>query len=87
MITDDKIAELDDVIAQEKRVAAREVHHEAWADGILEGIEADILADAAIATAIEEMIHLEGEDAALSLVDTLRDRIIAGEFSRARTLQ
>ncbi len=87
MITDEKIAELDEVIAQEKRVAAREMQSEVWAEGLLEGIEIDILADAAIATALEELIRIDGEDSALLLVENLRDRIIAGEFIRGRTLQ
>ena len=87
MITDEKLAELDEVIANEKRVAAREVHNEAWADGMMEGIEPNILADAAIATALEEVIRCEGEEAALELADTLRDRIIAGEFLPYRSLQ
>jgi predicted YcjX-like family ATPase len=87
MITDEKIAELDEVIAQEKRVAAREMQSEAWADGMMEGIETEILADAAIATALEELIRTDGESSALLLVDNLRDRIIAGEFIPERTLQ
>mgnify|MGYP001820251576 CR=1 FL=1 len=87
MITDEKIAELDEVIAQEKRVAAREMQSEAWAEGLLEGIEIDILADAAIATALEELISVDGENSALTLVENLRDRIVAGEFIRGRTLQ
>ena len=87
MITDEKIAELDEAIAQEKRVAAREMQSEAWADGMMEGIETEILADAAIATALEELIRTDGESAALLLVDNLRDRVIAGEFIPERTLQ
>ncbi|KPB02378.1 hypothetical protein [Ahrensia marina] len=87
MITDEKLEELDEVIANEKRVAAREVHNEAWADGMMEGIDASILADAAIATAMEEMIRTEGEDAALELADTLRERILSGEFLPYRTIQ
>ena len=87
MISDEKIAELDEAIAQEKRIVAREVHSEAWADGMIEGIDADILADAAVATALEEFIRTDGEEAALALVDSLRDRIIAGEFLPGRTIQ
>ncbi|KAG1648813.1 hypothetical protein GQR58_029548 [Nymphon striatum] len=67
MITDEKIAELDEVIAQEKRVAAREMQSEAWADGIMEGIDCEILAEAAIATALEEVVRSDGEEAALAL--------------------
>jgi hypothetical protein len=81
------ISEMDEIIAREKRVAALEFHSEAWADGALEGIEADILADAAIATALGETIREHGEDAALELVEQLRDRILTGEFSPNRSVQ
>lgn len=79
--------EMDEIIAREKRDAALEVHSEAWADGVVEGIEADILADAAISTALGETIREHGEEAALALVDTFRDRILSGEFSPKRILQ
>jgi hypothetical protein len=81
------ITEMDEIIAREKRMAALEVHSEAWADGVMEGIDADILADTAISTALEETIRLLGEDAALEMVDELRDRILSGEFSPQRSLQ
>ena len=78
---------LDDAIALEKRRAAREMQSEIWADGMLEGIETDILADAAMATALEEIVDENGEDAALAVIDDIRQRLVAGEFSRLRTLQ
>ncbi|TCD14266.1 hypothetical protein [Oricola cellulosilytica] len=81
------ISEMDEIIAREKRDAALEVHSDAWADGTMEGIDADILADAAIATALEETIRELGEEAALALVETLRDRILTGEFTPNRSLQ
>jgi hypothetical protein len=79
--------EMEEIIAREKRIAALEFHSEAWADGTMEGIESDILADAAIATALEETIREHGEDAALSLVDSLRERILCGEFTPNRSIQ
>ena len=79
--------EMDEIIAREKRMAAMEFHSEAWADGTMEGIESTILADAAIATALEETIREQGEDAALALVETLRERILCGEFTPDRSLQ
>ena len=79
--------EMEEMIAREKRVVALEFQSEAWADGVLEGIEPDILADAAISTALGETIRELGEEAALALVDTLRDRILTGEFSPNRSLQ
>ena len=81
------IEEMDEIIAREKRIAALEFHSEAWADGVLEGIEPDILADAAISTALEETIRAHGEDAALVLVETLRERILCGEFTPDRSVQ
>jgi hypothetical protein len=81
------INEMDEIIEREKRIAALEFHSEAWADGAMEGIEPSILADAAIATALEETIREQGEDAALTLVESLRDRILCGEFTPNRTVQ
>lgn len=79
--------DMDEIIEREKRMVALEVHSEAWADGAMEGIDLNILADAAIATALEETIRELGEDAALQLVESLRERILAGEFSPTRTIQ
>lgn len=87
METEHKIDALDDAIALEKRRAAREMQSEIWADGMLEGIETDILADAAMATALEEIVDENGEDAALAVIDDIRQRLVAGEFTRLRTLQ
>jgi len=80
-------AELDDLIENEKRLAAREVQEEAWNDGLLEGIETPLLAEAAIATAIAETVRTEGEDTARAMMDGLRERLEAGEFSPTRTMQ
>lgn len=80
-------SELDALIEQEKRQVAREVHEDAWQSGLLEGLDAATLADAAISTALQETIRENGEETALALVDSLRDRIAAGEFSPERILQ
>lgn len=79
--------DLDELIAHEKKQAAIEYQHEAWADGISEGIEPEILAEAAFTNALTELLRSSGEDAALSLLDKLRDRIVAGEFLPNRILQ
>jgi hypothetical protein len=52
-----------------------------------DGIEPEIIADAAIAHALRETIRLHGESSAEALLDSLRDRMLAGEFSTNRTLQ
>lgn len=81
------LSELDELIAHEKKQAAIEYQHEAWADGISEGIEPEILAEAAFANALTELLRSTGEDAALGLLDKLREQIIAGEFLPNRILQ
>lgn len=87
MESEEKNNALDEAILHEKMRAAREMQTEIWTDGLLEGIERDILADAAIATALEEIVDCDGEDAALAVIDDLRDRVVAGEFTRLRVLQ
>ena len=79
--------DIDDMIVHEKMQAALEYQNEAWADGMADGIEPEIIADAAIAHALRETIRLHGEGSAEALLDSLRDRMLAGEFSTNRTLQ
>lgn len=79
--------EIDDMIVHEKMQAALEHQNEAWADGMADGIEPEIIADAAIALAIRETIRLHGEGSAEAMLDSLRERMLAGEFSPTRSLQ
>ncbi|MNL47799.1 hypothetical protein D3C87_1706050 [compost metagenome] len=52
-----------------------------------DGIEPEIIADAAIALAMRETVRLHGEDGAEAMLNSLRERVLAGEFSPQRTLQ
>jgi hypothetical protein len=79
-------AELDAMIEAEKKQVAFEYHSEAWADGISDGIGADILAETAISTALTELVRLHGEDRTISIVDALRRRLEQGEFRAERNL-
>lgn len=79
--------ELDDMIVHEKMQAALEHQHEAWADGRADGIEPEIIADAAFAFAMRETIRMHGEAGAEALLESLKERMLAGEFSENRTLQ
>lgn len=79
--------ELDELIIQEKLQVALELQHDAWAESTADGIEPEIIADAAISTAIRETVRVLGEDQAEALIDSLRERILAGEFSPERILQ
>ncbi|MEL6435172.1 MAG: hypothetical protein AAFP99_00115 [Pseudomonadota bacterium] len=84
---DQKLDMIDEAIVREKRNAAREVYCDAWADGMLEGIDADILAETAITTVLEETIQDGGEPAALELLQNLMLRVKAGDFTVGKTLQ
>jgi hypothetical protein len=79
--------DIDDMIVHEKMQAALEYQNEAWADGMADGIEPEIIADAAIAHAIRETVRIKGEQGAEALLESLRERMLAGEFSPSRTLQ
>ncbi|MBB4007404.1 MULTISPECIES: hypothetical protein [Rhizobium/Agrobacterium group] len=79
--------EIDDMIVHEKMQAALEYQNEAWADGMADGIEPEIIADAAIALAMRETIRIHGEDGAEAMLESLRARMLAGEFSPTRSVQ
>ncbi|WP_412049439.1 hypothetical protein ACK6D9_17190 [Hoeflea sp. Naph1] len=79
--------ELDELIVQEKLQVALELQHDAWAESTADGIEPEIIADAAMIIAIRETVRALGEDQAEALVESLRGRILAGEFSPERILQ
>jgi hypothetical protein len=81
------LSELDDMIVHEKMQAALEYQNEAWADGMADGIEPEIIADAAIALAMRETIRIHGESGAEAMLENLRERMLAGEFSPDRILQ
>ena len=55
--------EIHDMIAHEKMQVALEHQNEAWADGMADGIEPEIIADAAIALAMRETIRMHGKPA------------------------
>jgi len=80
-------SDLDDLIVAEKKQVAIEYHNEAWADGISDGIETEILAETAISTAVTELVRRYGETEVLDLLDQLRKRVEYGEFRADRALQ
>jgi hypothetical protein len=77
---DRSVSDIDALIREEKRLTALESQNEAWAEGLSAGIEPEILAEAALATAFAELLRSGGEQAALALLDRMRERVIAGEF-------
>ncbi len=75
-------SDIDAMIREEKRLTAVESHSEAWADGISAGIEPEIMAETALATALEELLRVSGDEAAFALLDRMRERVEAGEFQQ-----
>ncbi|MDQ2632204.1 MAG: hypothetical protein M3Y78_00530 [Pseudomonadota bacterium] len=73
--------DLDALVREEKRLTAVENHNEAWAEGISAGIEPEIIAEAALTTALAELLRASGEPAALALIERMRDSVIAGELA------
>lgn len=64
--------EIHDMIVHEKMQVALEHQNEAWADGMADGIEPEIIADAAIALAMRETIRMHGESGAEAMLESLR---------------
>ncbi|MBS3650661.1 hypothetical protein KEU06_18780 [Pseudaminobacter sp. 19-2017] len=77
--------DIDALVQEEKRLTALECHTEAWAEGLSAGIEADIIAETALATALYEVFRSSGEEVALSLIDRMRERVLAGEFAPSQS--
>ncbi len=78
------VTDLDALVREEKRLTAVESHSEAWAEGLSAGIEPEIIAEAALATALGEFLRSNGEPAALALIERMRDRVAAGDFAPSR---
>jgi hypothetical protein len=78
------LAELDAMMREERRLTALESQTEAWAEGLSAGIEPELIAEVALATAFTELLRTCGEDAAVALIDRMRERIIGGEFAPER---
>lgn len=69
--------------AEEKRAAWGYVS-EAFAEGRLDGLDPDCLAQAALFAAFHELVEAYGEEAAARYAEGLPERIRTGGFSTAR---
>jgi hypothetical protein len=77
----------DTSIAEKKRVALAYLS-EAWDGAIAEGVDSEILAHAALFTALCDLIATYGEEPVAELAKTLPKRIRALEFTVSeRTIQ
>lgn len=77
-------ADIEEFIREEKRLSALESQTETWADGLSAGIEPEILAEAALSTAFQELLRSSSEEAAIALIERMREKILAGEFDPDR---
>lgn len=66
---------------QEQKKVALGYLHEAWAEAILDGVDADCMAQACLFAALSEMVSTYGEEAAARFTEGLAARIHNGEFS------
>ena len=79
--------EIDHVTGQDKMQVALEDQNGAAADGVADGIKPGIIADAEIALAMRETIRMHGEAGAEAMLESLRQRMLEGEFSPQRVIQ
>ncbi|MDF1776101.1 MAG: hypothetical protein P1V21_16240 [Rhizobiaceae bacterium] len=86
-MTETNLSDIDEMIVHEKMMTALEHQTEAWAEGVADGIEPEIIADAAFVTVMRETIKMFGEDATEAILDDLKQRMLTGEFSPERLVQ
>lgn len=79
--------DLTAIIAEEQKHAAHEFQSEAWVGGISNGIEPEILAEAAFDTALRYLLQARNEKQVLKFLSHMRDKIIMGELSDHKTIQ
>ena len=65
---------------EQKQIALTYLH-EAWGEARLDGVDGDCLAQAALFTALSELVTTYGEDATAKYAEGLPARIRNGEFS------
>lgn len=75
------------IIAEEQKLAAVEFQTEAWVGGISNGIEPEILAEAAFDTALKFLLQSRSEKQALKFLSHMRDKIVMGEFNDNKMIQ
>jgi len=72
---------LDELAAAEARSMASAYVSEAFAEAVLDGIDSDAFAEAAVCAAFRELVAIYGEDRAANMAALLPERVRAGEFS------
>jgi hypothetical protein len=71
----------------EQKFAALKYILDAWEEAVHDGIEPEMLANAALFAALTDLIGVYGEDAVANMTNGLSRRILHGEFTLKRTPQ
>jgi hypothetical protein len=67
--------------ADDSRRAALDYLLQAWEEAILDGIDGDCVANAALFAAFKELVATYGEDAVARFAERLPERVRNGEFT------
>jgi hypothetical protein len=67
--------------ADDSRRVALDYLLQAWEEAILDGVDGDCVANAAIFAAFKELVATYGEDAVARFAEKLPERIRGGEFT------
>ena len=86
MLDETLAQDLDWTVAEKKR-AAYEMITDAMVDAEAEGIERDIVTQAALFAVFTDLVSIYGEAAVAQLAERLPQRLLAGEFTIDRRLQ
>jgi hypothetical protein len=73
--------------SEEQKQAALRYVLDAWEEALHDGIEPEMLANAALFAALADLIGAYGEDAVAKMTNGLSRRIHHGEFTLKRTSQ
>ncbi|MGB7335963.1 MAG: hypothetical protein WBD01_09255 [Salaquimonas sp.] len=78
---------LDELILEEKRLVAQEHFLNAWEAGLIDGIEADIIAKELITGALRQLTESLGEEETTRMIEQLKLQDLEGEFIANKTVQ
>jgi hypothetical protein len=67
--------------AYQARCVALDYVSEAFAEAMLDGVDVEAFAEAAVSAVLRELVAANGEDRVVEFVKALPERIRAGEFS------
>ena len=77
----------EDVPISEQKKVALAYLTQAWGEAVADGVDSDVLAHAALFTALSDLVLSYGEDAVATLASSLEGRIRNREFTLGRTIQ